>query len=61
MRWLTVQEAATVAHRPEQTIYRWIREGVIGNHRVGCRVYVDGLELLAAEADLYQKRHAAAE
>jgi hypothetical protein len=60
LTWLTIREGAVVARRPVQTINRWIREGVVDSYRVGSRVYVDGAELLAAEAKLYQKRHAAA-
>jgi excisionase family DNA binding protein len=42
---LTVREAADYFGRPPQTIYRWIREGVISHRRDDRGIWVDPTEV----------------
>lgn len=44
-RYLTLTVAASLAHRSERTLWRWIRRGQLGVVRVAGRTYVAPDEL----------------
>lgn len=57
--WITVPEAAQLAHRGQWTIYDWIRKGRLRTrHDAAGRMLVDGAQLLEVEPTVKRGRPA---
>jgi excisionase family DNA binding protein len=52
-RWLTIKDACKYLDVSEQTIYRWMREGVLTFYKIG-----DSTKFLREDLDLIVQKHA---
>lgn len=51
-RWLSIKEACEYLDVSEQTIYRWMREGLLTFYKIG-----DGTKFLREDLDLIVQKH----